>query len=169
MVVTGSEYPEELKDFFIIHLAISPASLPTLVDGLCSLSRNGSSISSIKQMIKAINRKEPTLEDLEPLTICTFLPIKRHTSPNTVTLGNLQETFAIVDNLKYSAIFETHVDFLDFCLEEVLELTPFLQNFQLTSKYLSKIYTTQTACGENSIVDKRLTSEFRDRAYDILR
>jgi hypothetical protein len=169
MVVIGSEYPEELRDFFLMRLKISPASLPTLVEALCSLSRSGSSLRCIKQMIKAINRKKPTQQDLEPLTTFNFLPIKRHTPPNNVTLGNLQETFAVVDNLKFLAIFEAHVDLLDFSLEEVHELTLFLQGLQMTNRYLSEIYTTQTACSGSAIIDERLTSDLRTRAYDILR
>jgi hypothetical protein len=169
MVVIGTEYSEALKDFFLMRLEISPASLPTLIEALISRSSNGSSVTDIKQTIKAINRMKPTREDLQVLRACSFLPIKRHSEAGNVTLGSLLETFAVIDNVKIFAIFEEHVDISDFSLEEVLELEPFLHGLGLKSKYLSRIYITETACGEGSVADQELTSNFRERAHDILR
>ncbi|EPE32824.1 ATPase of HSP90 chaperone/DNA topoisomerase II/histidine kinase [Glarea lozoyensis ATCC 20868] len=169
MVVIGSEYPDTLKDFFLMRLKISPASLPTLIEALVARSRNGSSLADIKQTIKAINRMKPTWKDLQVLRAYGFLPIRRHSEDGNVTLGNLFETFAVIDNTKISAIFNDHVDMLDFSLEEVLELEPFLHGLGLKSKYLSRIYTTDTDCGEGSTMDDKLTDNFMDIAYDILR
>ena len=169
MAVIGADYPEGPTDFFLTCLRISPASLPTLVEALCSLGERRSSVESIKEMIKAINRKDPTRQDLESLATCNVLPIRRHVSHGNVTLGNLQETFAIIDNTKFSAIFRDHVDLLDFSLEEVHELAPFLEGLGLQSKYLSRLCTTQTACDEDGMIDETLTREFTDRAYEILR
>ena len=168
-VVIGADYPEALTDFFLTFLRISPATLRTLVEALKSLGESRSSVESIKEMIKAINRKDPERQDLESLATCNVLPIRRHVSHGSITLGNLQETFAIIDNTKLSAIFQDHADLLDFSLEEVHELAPFLGGLGLQSKYLSRLYTTQTSCDENGTADERLTRKFTDRAYEILR
>ena len=167
-VVIGADYPEALTDFFLTFLRISPATLRTLVEALKSLGESRSSVESIKEMIKAINRKDPERQDLESLATCNVLPIRRQVF-GSITLGNLQETFAIIDNTKLSAIFQDHVDLLDFSLEEVHELAPFLGGLGLQSKYLSRLYTTQTSCDENGTADEILTRKFTDRAYEILR
>jgi hypothetical protein len=169
MAVIGADYPEVLTDFFLTCLRISPASISTLVEALCSLGERQSSVESIKEMIKAINGKDPTRQDLEPLATCNVLPIRRHVSHGNITLGNLQETFAIIDNTKLSAIFRDHVNLLDFSLEEFHELAPFLEGLGLQSKYLSRLCTTQTVCDEDGMIDEMLTREFTDRAYEILR
>ncbi|RFU34079.1 hypothetical protein B7463_g2224, partial [Scytalidium lignicola] len=169
MAVIGTDYPEGLTDFFLTHLRISPASLPTLVEALRTLGERRSSVESIKEMIKAINRMDPTRQDLEPLATCNVLPIRRHASRGNIALGNFWETFAIIDNTKLSAIFWEHVDLLDFSLEEVHEMAPFLEGLGLQTKYLSRLCTIQTASGEDGVIDERLTREFTDRAYEILR
>ena len=169
VAVISAEYPEELVDFFRERLRISPATLPTLVKALCSLGERRSSAESVKEMIKAINREGLTRQDLESLATYNVLPIRRHASHGNINLGNLQETFAIIDNTKFSAIFRNIVDFLDFSLEEVHELAPFLEGLGLQSKYLSQLCTTQTSCDEDGMIDRKLTREFTDRAYEILR
>jgi hypothetical protein len=169
MAIIGADYTEGLRDFFLTYLRISPASLSTLVGALRSLGERRSSVESIKEMIKAINKMDPTRQDLEPLTTCNVLPIRRHVSRGNITLGNLQETFAIINNTKFSTIFRDHVDLLDFSLEDVHELAPFLEGLGLQSKYLSRLCTTQTACDEDGMIDDRLTREFTDRAFEILR
>ncbi|KFZ02938.1 hypothetical protein V502_11372 [Pseudogymnoascus sp. VKM F-4520 (FW-2644)] len=168
MSVIGTDYPEVPADFFLECLRIPPASLTTLVRELCSLGERRSSVESIKEMIKAINGMNPTRQVLESLATCYILPIRRHTSGN-INLGHLQETFAIIDTTKLLAIFQGHVDVLDFSLEEVHELAPFLEGLGLQCKYLSRLCTTQTACREDGMVAGRLTREFTDRAYEILR
>ncbi|OBT74408.1 hypothetical protein VF21_06830 [Pseudogymnoascus sp. 05NY08] len=144
-------------------------SSPVPVEGeLRSLGERRSSTESIKKMIKAINTMNPTRQALESLGTCHILPIRRHASGN-VKLGHIQETFAIIDTTKLLAIFRDHVDVLDFSLEEVHELAPFLEGLGVQYKYLSRLCTAQTACREDGIIAGRLTREFTDRAYEILR
>jgi hypothetical protein len=169
MAVIGAEYPEELVDFFCERLRISPATLPTLVRALCCLGERRSSVESVKEMIKAINREGLTQQDLESLATYNVLPIRRHGLHGNINLGSLQDTFAIIDNTKLSAIFRDHVDLLDFSLEETHELAPFLKGLGLQSKYLSRLCATQTTCREDGTIAGRLTREFTDRAYGILR
>ena len=169
MAVIGAEYPEGLVDFFCERLRISPATLPTLVKALCFLGEKRSPVESVKDMIKAINREGLTPQDLESLATYNVLPIRRHGLQGNINLGGLQQNFAIIDNTKLSAIFQDYVDLLDFSLEEVHELAPFLEGLGLQSKYLSRLCTTQTTCREDGMIAGRLTQEFTDRAYGILR
>jgi len=169
MAVIGADYPQGLTEFFLTSLRISPATLATLVEALRALGERSSSVVSVKEIIKAINKEGPERHDLESLATGLVLPIRRHLQNGSITLGNLQETFAIIDNTKLSAIFQDHVDLLDFSLEEVHELAPFLEGLGLQIKYLSRICTTQTACDEDGTVNESLTLDFTDRAYEILR
>jgi hypothetical protein len=169
--VLANSYPDDLEPFFLQRLQITAASLGTLVEGLHTLSQRNPTLSKVNQMIWAINKMSPKQEDLEKLLTCNFLPVKvpRLGADDEVSFQNCQNNFAIIDRTKLAEIFHGHVSFLNFELEEVLELQPFLNALGLSKKYLSSICREETACDEDGSIDSRLTAEFRDRAYDLLR
>ncbi|CZR67410.1 uncharacterized protein PAC_17309 [Phialocephala subalpina] len=163
-------YSDDLRPFFQDRLRISPAALTTLVEGLCSLAHGQPSIIEVKKMIWAISAKDPKRSDLTPLLSCNILPVKkaRHDSAN-VSLQNCGSDFTVVDRTKLADIFKGHVGFLDFSLEEVRQLDPFLQALDLSKKYLSRVCTDETACSDDGVLDVDLTENFKNRAYDLLR
>jgi hypothetical protein len=156
--------------FFQNRLNISPASLGTLVEGLCALAHGRPSVHDIKKMIEAINAKDPKREDLISLAEVRFLPIRR-TEPTSaeVCFQKSRSNFSVVDRTKLADIFKQHTGLLDFPLEEVLSLAPFLQALDLGNKYLSKLFTEETACPNDGFLDEGLTRNFKDRAYYLLR
>lgn len=162
-------YPE-LRPFFQDRLRISGAVLSTLVEGLCSLANGQPSVPQIKEMIRAINDMDPRREDLTPLVSCNILPI-RNVSHGVVsiTLKSCASNFVINDRVQLSTIFTGHVGFLDYYLEEVRALTPFLHALNLSEKYLSSVCTEHTACDDSGDLDLVLTEKFKDRAYHLLR
>ena len=175
MPITGKTtlsplYPVDLRDFFQDGLKISPAVLGTLVQGLCSLAQGQPSIADVKEMIWAISAMDPKKRDLTPLVPCNILPVRRvrHSSAE-VSLQNCGSNFSVVDRTKLADIFRDHVGFLDFSLEEVRQLDPFLQAMDLSKKFLSCVCTEETACSDDGVLDMDLTQEFNDRAYYLLR
>ncbi|KAL3421238.1 ino80 chromatin remodeling complex protein [Phlyctema vagabunda] len=153
--IIHESYPTELKSFFLERLQISPASLSTLVEELITIAAQHPSVQRIKQLIWAINGMKPRPDDLDILSTCNFLPV-RVSQPGVaqrIEFRTCKNDFAIVDRIKLAGIFEGKVDFLDFTLEEILHLEPFLGSLDL---------------GE-SFVDNRLTADFNGKAYDLLR
>lgn len=163
-------YPEELERFFQDRLKISPASLDTLVEGVRSLAQGTPSVIAIKGMIDAINTMNPKKEALSSLVDVNFLPIRRTgSSREGVRLQNCRSNFSIIDRTKLAEIFRPHTGFLDFSLEEVQNLAPFLRALDLSHKYLSRLCTEETACSDSGLLDSVLTEQFRNRAHYLLR
>lgn len=164
-------YSESLARFFQKRLKISPASLATLVEGLSSLALGRRpSVQAIKEMIEAINGMDPTREDLTSLAEINFLPVCRTGSGSTGShLQSCRGNFSIVNRTKLADIFKPHTGLLDFTLEEVQNLAPFLQALDLNHKYLSRICTEETACSDGGLPDALLTHQFKNRAYYLLR
>jgi hypothetical protein len=163
-------YPDDLRCFFRDRLRISPATLGSLVEGLRSLARGHPSISEVKELIWAISAMDPKECDLISLVSLNILPVRRtRHGLAEKSLQNCESNFAVVDRTKLADIFEDHVGFLDFSLEEVRQLDPFLQATGLSKKYLSSVCTAETACGDDGVLDVELTEKFKDRAYHLLR
>jgi hypothetical protein len=172
-VIIGESYPEELRAFFLDFLRISPASLGTLVLELQSLAHRRPPISRVKGLIRAINVMDPKPDDLDTLLASDILPIKKlDQNSNQITiLQSPHSDFAVNDRNILAGVFlsEPRASFLDFTLEEVTELNPFLQALGLQNKYISSIYDEETACGDEGVVDGLRTAKFKERAYDLLR
>lgn len=164
-------YPEELKPLFLGNLRIAPASLTTVVEELFTLATQQPTTQRVKQLIWAINGMKPRPSDLNTLSTCDFLPVRvsRHGVAQHIEFLACQSDFAIVDRIKLADIFEGHVDFLDFSLEDILQLEPFLTSLDLGDKYLSQVCREETDCQGESSLDNRLTADFKIRAYDLLR
>jgi hypothetical protein len=126
-------YPVDLRDFFREGLRISPAVLGTLVQGLCSLAHGQPSIADVKKMTWAMSALESEKRDLTSLVPCNILPVRRvrHGSIE-VLLQNCGSNFSVVDRTKLVNIFRDHVAFLDFSLEEVRQLHPFLEALDIS-------------------------------------
>ncbi|KAE8447535.1 hypothetical protein EG329_010665 [Mollisiaceae sp. DMI_Dod_QoI] len=168
--IIGSSYPDDLRPFFVGRLRISPASLSTLVEGLCSLAHGQPTVVNVKQMIWAINAMDPKKSDVDPLLRCSILPIETAGSRSpSISFQTCQGNFVINDRMKLADTFVGRVGFLSFSLEEVRQLDPFLQALDLSKKYLSSVCIEETACTDDGVVDVNLTEQVRDRAYYLLR
>ncbi|KAH8808653.1 hypothetical protein F5884DRAFT_900865 [Xylogone sp. PMI_703] len=168
--IIGASYSNGLKPFFLERLRISPASLSTLVEGLHSLAQRQPSSVDLKRMIWAINEMDPKESDLESVINCDILPVRDDRYGSTrISFQNCQGNFVVIDRAKLATVFTGYVGFLDFTLEEVRQLEPFLRALKLDKKCLSRLCTEETTCTEDGVVDRRLTEELKDRAYYLLR
>jgi hypothetical protein len=163
-------YQDELKPFLVERLNIAPAVLSTVVEGLCSLARGNPSLIKVKEMIWAINNMDPRQGDLELMMECSILPVREgQPGSESVTFRNCHDSFVVTDRVKLGEVFRGQIGFLDFSLEEVRQLNPFLQALKLDKKFLSLVCKKKTACTGERVLDARLTTEFKDRAYALLR
>jgi hypothetical protein len=121
-------------------------------------------------MIWAINNMDPRQGDLELMVECSILPVREgQPSSESVTFRNCHDNFVVTDRVKLGEVFQGHIGFLDFSLEEVRQLNPFIQALNLDRKFLTLVCKKRTACTEERVLDARLTTEFKDRAYALLR
>ncbi len=84
-------------------------------------------------MTWAMSALESEKRDLTSLVPCNILPVRRvrHGSIE-VLLQNCGSNFSVVDRTKLVNIFRDHVAFLDFSLEEVRQLHPFLEALDIS-------------------------------------
>ena len=107
-----------------------------------------------------------TCNVLNILTDCNYLPIKTQTG--ITEWFNHSTDFAIVDRRKYKAMLENKVRVLDFSLEELHSLQPFLLALGLEIRYMSIAVEEKTTAQDNEL-HAQLTSDIRKKAYAIFR
>lgn len=149
-------------------MGVSPAAIDTLVQGLYTLASEQPSLVGIKQMIIAINDMTPSREDLNLLISRRVLPLRNVVGNEVLRLRSSEDDFAIIDRRKLENIFRDHTQLLDFSLEEVSQLQPFMSALGLENKYISRISSEQTTC-DDGVEDMNLTESFQQRAYHLLR
>jgi len=108
----------------------------------------------------------PTPESLQDLKGCSCLPVR--TQSGTIEWCNPSAHFAILDRREYEAVFEGKIRILDFTLEEVHSIRPFLISFGLSTRFLSSAVEEKTTARDNEF-DTKLTNDMRKKAYAIYR
>jgi hypothetical protein len=108
----------------------------------------------------------PTSEMLRTLKNCKCLLFKL-LSGATVWY-DYSTDFAIVDRREYRVMFDGKIRLLDFSLEEVHSLEPFLLAVDLGTRYLS-IAVKESTTAQGNELHPGLTSDLRSKAYAIYR
>ncbi len=124
------------------------------------------SIQKMSELIKEISSREPTREALGILRACNILPIKG--TDGQVSLKHAASRFAIVDRLQYGDLFRGEVPMLDFGLEDIHELRPFLLALNLEDRYMSRT-VKEVSMTNASTLDPVLSRSMREKAYAIFR
>jgi hypothetical protein len=167
-------YDKALEVLFVTRLGIPAASSSTIVEGLNYQAQRNASIPEIKDSIWAINSMNPRKGDVDLLLIFNNLSITQPLQPNqqngSTVLQSSETQFFVNDRPKLKDIFQRRTPMLDFTLEEVRQLQPFLHALGVDQKYVSLQCDEKTDCSkEGSSIDSMLTADFHDRAYDLVR
>lgn len=159
----------DLKTLFVNRLSIEAPTISTYADQLKDLvSSAGPSINGIKDAIKSINQLSPGEDDLDDLRNLKWLPIKSRYGETV--LGDISEAFFIVDRVEYGNAFRNKVSVLDFSLEEVWSLQPFLWSLGLQNRYMSSAISESTDVRQPSKEPAtNLTHDFREKATALFR
>jgi hypothetical protein len=172
-----------LKAFFVDCLKVSEPSLEILVEelksvakpvvgGLLSIKDAGSAagvVEKAKMLIKAINSMPLDREVLigKKLRSESIFPVKLK---NVKVLKGTADYFSITDRQKYHEAFKNEAWILDFSLEEVHELRPFLRWLNLEDRYLSRrVIENSTFGGIDETCSDGLTQDLRFRAKALFR
>ncbi|KAF5497161.1 hypothetical protein CGCS363_v008052 [Colletotrichum siamense] len=170
--VSLNEEFEDLEVFFIDFLGVKPLDLSMAIDDLKNVATRASATSSeIKDLIWAVNsllpavQKPPSPRDVLKTKIFPIAYPNGRVTVRTATTG-----FCIIDreSLKYS--FRNKVNFLDFTLEQVARLRPFLEWTHLEDRYLSRCVKEITSFhGGPATPMTNPQRQIRNRAHELLR
>ncbi len=136
-MVTLNDHYDELRDFFIDTLGVKMLTLQMVYDELRNSGpqRGVDEIKNIIWSLNALLQTEPDRIDPEPLRKAYIFPV-RYTNGG-ISLLSADTEFAIVDRDYLAARFRERIKLLDYNLEDVRRLKPFLQWANLEQRYLS--------------------------------
>ncbi|EQB58063.1 hypothetical protein CGLO_01742 [Colletotrichum gloeosporioides Cg-14] len=170
--VSLNEEFEDLEVFFVEFLGVKPLDLSMAIDDLKNMATRASATSSeIKDLIWAVNSLLPTVQ--KPPSSRDVLKTKVFpiAYPNgRVTVGTATTGFCIIDRESLRFSFRNKVNFLDFTLEQVARLRPFLEWTHLEDRYLSccvKEITSFHGGPATPIMNPQ--RQIRNRAHALLR
>ncbi|KAF5714682.1 hypothetical protein FMUND_7251 [Fusarium mundagurra] len=138
-VALNDLYPD-LEDFFVSFLGVQELTLDMAYDELKEMGSRvpPPSVAAVKETIWALNSLLDTTADPpdeEPIFRGTVFPVRY---PNkSVKLQSGRTQFAIADRKALGDIFGPQAKMLDFTLDEVRRLRPFLSWLDLEKRYLS--------------------------------
>ena len=142
---------EDLSDFFIELLGVRTLTLEMVHDKLVEQGGGQSSVSDVKETIWLLNsylQGEEELPSPRRLIASKVFPVRY---PNgTVELCSSVVDFAITDRKHLSDWFSGKAKFLDFNVNEIPRLEPFLRWVGLEARYLSSsIKEISALCGDS--------------------
>ena len=153
-----------LEGFFVEGLSIQTPTTSTYVEQLRMLAgERPPNIRDIKSTIDSINQLCPTNANLDCIRRLRCLPVKM--TNGSTELASTASEFFIVDRIEYGAVFQGKVPIMEFSLEDVRRLSPFLRALGLEDRYMSSATgETTTVQQPDSEPSASLTFAFRQRS-----
>jgi hypothetical protein len=153
-----------LQHFFVGILSIQTPTTSTYVEQLRMLAEERPpNVHEIKTAIENINRLQPTNTDLDSIRHLRCLPVK--IADGRAELASTASQFFVVDRIEYGTAFRDKVPIMDFSLEDIRRLRPFLDALELGDRYMSlaieETTTVQQPASEPSTI---LTRAFRQKS-----
>ncbi|EXF75687.1 hypothetical protein CFIO01_04620 [Colletotrichum fioriniae PJ7] len=165
---------EDLEEFFVDYLGVKQVDLSMAIDELKDAASSGSgALTEIKESIWVVNSLLPSVStppNPKGLSKSPIFPVK-HPDGQVEARSAITE-FCIIDREALESSFKSKVKLLDFTLEDVARLRPFLEWMRLQDRYISRCVKEITSFhGGMSI--PTLTSnpqrQIRNRAHALLR
>ena len=171
-VSLNHEYAE-LYDFFVGFLGVRPVDLSMAIEELKEVGsrESGIIVQEVKDSIFTVN----SLLIAEPAQPCPRNLLGKRIFPIRYPSGHIEchskeTTFFVVDREPLRRSFEGEVKFIDFTLEEVNRLQPFLYWTHLEDRYLSANVKEITSFhGSGGRILSNQNRDIRPRAHAILR
>ncbi|KAH8698523.1 hypothetical protein BGW36DRAFT_376264 [Talaromyces proteolyticus] len=170
-MTTIREQYEDMFDFFVEFLGVPTLTLEMVVDKLADQGAEETSIQDIKTSIWQLNallKKEENHPSPNQILKRKVFPIK--CSGEGVDLRSSETDFAIADREQLLYLFSGKSNILDFEVNDILRLEPFLRWTGLESRYLSR--SVKEISGLCSGDSQRLVAHDRDialKAHGLLR
>ncbi|KAL3459177.1 hypothetical protein BJX64DRAFT_265188 [Aspergillus heterothallicus] len=162
---------EDLADFFIEFIGVPTLTLQMVYDKLVSEGNGRTSPQKVKETIWLLNSYLENEKDRpDPVQVhrSEVFPVRY---PNgAVELCSSSVDFAVNDRVNLSSWFTSKAKFLDFDVNQIARLEPFLKWTGLDARYLSSsVKEISAVCGE---AHKSLTSpswNIAEKAHGLLR
>ncbi|KAK2591572.1 hypothetical protein QQS21_010742 [Conoideocrella luteorostrata] len=170
--VSINEFYEDLQELFVDTCGVKVVDLSMAIDQLREVaSLRPVSKKDIKTSIWTTNSLLSISSDSAPpgdILESTLFPVR---FPNgTVTCCSTTTDFFIADRATLRQSFAQKVNLLDFTLEEVVQLRPFLQWTGLQERYMSLCVREITMCqDEGAMLISRPNRQIHNRAHALLR
>ena len=120
----------------------------------------------IMQEMMNISAFSPTSEAVKDLSDTKCLPVKLPSGE--IHWLSKRGSFAIIDRREYGEAFAGRINILDFSLEEVHSIRPFLLALGLEKRYMSRAVTEHTTVQGGSFSQCH-SDDLRNKAYAICR
>jgi hypothetical protein len=163
---------EDLEELFVGLLGVKLVDLKMAVDELKEAgSRERTSVAEVKESIWTVNSLIPSSANCpNPGAIARnrIFPVKH---PNgAVTCASITTEFFVTDREPLRECFETVVKLLDFTLEDVVKLGPFLDWVRLGDRYLShRVKEIASFHGGEATPILNPNRQIKNRAHALLR
>ncbi|KAK8133494.1 hypothetical protein PG984_005506 [Apiospora sp. TS-2023a] len=167
----NDEY-SQFEDLFVNILGVKQVDLQMAVDELKDIgSKPIATVEEVKESIQTVNSLLPgSPEPPSPHDVVTGRMFPVRNPSGIVTLSSRATEFFIADRESLRSAFQSKVKFLDFSLEEVVRLLPFLEWTGLELRYLSKCVSEMTSFhGDAARPTSNPDRQIRNRAHAILR
>lgn len=148
--LTISMLVSDLKSKAMAKIPLSPANAMSLVLKINTLLSNESPDGRLQ-------------EKFNELKLVKCFPVRG--KDGDVMLVDASADFAIVDNKRFGTAFTREADILDFGLDEVHVLRPFLEATDLTDHYLSHLVKEISDIEGSSVQSSELTNRLQGVAY----
>ncbi|KAL2132354.1 hypothetical protein VTI74DRAFT_3925 [Chaetomium olivicolor] len=135
--VTLNDDYEDLKDFFVDRLGVSTLTLQMVFDELLRTTPR-TPVREVKHMLWAFNsllQTEPVRPPSKRLLKARIFPVR--CGDEAPVLESTRTDFALIDREHLAEKFRGKINVLDFTLEQVRQLQPFIEWAGLQPRYLS--------------------------------
>ena len=163
---------KSLEELFVSFLGVSQVDLTMAINELKEAAGKTETLpEQLKESIWTVNSLLPSADKIpnpSNLSKSGIFPI-RHPDGHFSCVNDATQ-FYLVDREEYAETFKKKVKFLDFSLEEIARLSPFLKWIQITSRYLSTSVKAVTSIpGGGTRLSSNSERQIGNRAHAILR
>ncbi|KAK7947853.1 uncharacterized protein PG986_008739 [Apiospora aurea] len=170
-VSLNDEYGK-FEDLFVNFLGVRQVDLQMAVDELAEIARNPTATrKEIKESIKTVNSLLPSSSHPpSPRGVVEGRVFPIRTPSGMTTVVSRATEFFVADRESLRSAFHNKVKCLDFSLEEVVRLQPFLEWAGLESRYLSRCVSEMASFhGGAANLTTNPERQIRNRAHALLR
>ncbi|QDS73181.1 hypothetical protein FKW77_002385 [Venturia effusa] len=165
-IASIAESLQSQESFFTKTLEISRPTLEDFIQGLASEASSGNKSSAMRMMLNICSFK-PGPETFKRISKIDCLPVR---SPcEEISWSKRRDQFAIIDRAEHDQTFRSQIDCLDFSIEEVHSLEPFLLGLGLKDRYTSQTVWETSVLPEATGKNYALTKDLRRKAFAICR
>ncbi|KAM0261041.1 hypothetical protein ACHAQJ_002480 [Trichoderma viride] len=166
---------EELKPFFVDILGVPTLNLGLIYEELLKLGKSTPAVASVKEQLFAFNDHLHSIKEYKKVTPiglknATIFPVRTPGNQQNILVCNGNEDFAIANRIHWDDSLRPLIKTLDFTLDEIHELEPFVKWIGFEERYLSRIVREASDVGDSQLVPSlSLSRDIKIKAHALCR